>query len=248
MNNLKKEILRTTCLSTSIYIDNLGARMNNKKILVISIFAAVLMALLPISSVVGVNVVKSNAEKGSVASPLFAFRQHAANEKDRKKINTNYIGKGRVFDVFPIIKSSLNKLMDRAVKLINVRPEFLTKILDELEKNPKIVEVFKENDMDMNDFKNHINIIKNNPEMLKKEIEEAAQKAGASLELPINEPEPLGFSGQPGCVITLFILLPILISIAIMIATITIITCLNIGGCFEKILEGMFQGLTPPGV
>ena len=100
----------------------------DKKILVISIFAAVLIALLPISSVVGVDVVKSNAEKGSVASPLFAFRQHVANEKDTKKINTNYIGKGRVFDVFPIIKSSLNKLMDRAVKLINVRPELLTKI------------------------------------------------------------------------------------------------------------------------
>jgi hypothetical protein len=71
------------------------------------------------------------------------------------------------------------------------------------------------------------------------------------LRVPINEPpKPLGFSGQLGCgLVFILVILPLMLVIGTMIATFTIITCLNIGGCFEKILESVFsglQGLTPP--
>jgi hypothetical protein len=63
-------------------------------------------------------------------------------------------------------------------------------------------------------------------------------------------PEPLGFSGELGCTITLIVLLPILILIVTLVATITIITCLNLGGCFEQLfqnmMEGFLEGLTHP--
>jgi hypothetical protein len=63
-------------------------------------------------------------------------------------------------------------------------------------------------------------------------------------------PEPVGFSGQLGCLIGFFIVLPIIVMIGTMIATFTIITCLNINSCFEtimqNILEGFSQGLDLP--
>ncbi|RLI64814.1 MAG: hypothetical protein DRO67_03555, partial [Candidatus Asgardarchaeum californiense] len=62
--------------------------------------------------------------------------------------------------------------------------------------------------------------------------------------------KPVGFSGQPGCLIAFFVILPVLILVGTMIATFTIVTCLNVGGCFEQILQNIFegfsQGLTPP--
>lgn len=47
----------------------------NKKILIISILAAVLMILLPMSSVIGTNVVRENARKGGLIH-LFLHREY----------------------------------------------------------------------------------------------------------------------------------------------------------------------------
>ncbi|MCK4416220.1 MAG: hypothetical protein KAU84_03620 [Thermoplasmatales archaeon] len=224
-----------------------------KKVLVVSIFAAVLMVLLPISAVVGTNIVKSDVEKRSIASPLFTTRVNSILKKDTKKINTNYIGKGRIFNLFLTKKTSLDGWIDRAIKMINVRPEMLNRLLDKIDTIPGVVNALKENGIDTNDLKNYINIIGNDPSLLKKEIDKAVEMFGEQqLKLPMDEPpEPLGFSGQIGCVMIFFmIVLPILVMIGTMIATFTIISCLNIGGCFEKILQSIFdglQGLTPPG-
>jgi predicted DNA repair protein MutK len=60
----------------------------------------------------------------------------------------------------------------------------------------------------------------------------------------------LDTSNAIGCFITVLVLLPVAIMLALLIATITIVTCLNLGGCFEKIaeqiLENIVQRLTPP--
>jgi len=219
----------------------------NKKILVGSILAAALLALLPMSSVIGSNLTNTNAEKRN--SPLFAARVNNVLQKGTGRINTNYIGKGRIFPVFITKKSSLDGWIDKAIKLINFNPAMLDKLLDQIENIPGIINVFKQNGLEINDFKHQINIIKNNPMLLKEEIDKAVELAGESLELSITDPEPLGFSGQPGCLLTFFIILPIIVMIVTMIATFTIITCLNIGGCFERLWENIaegFQGLTPP--
>lgn len=225
-----------------------GVKMN-KKILILSVLAAVLMVLLPISSVVGTNVVKSNMKKGSVDSPLFATRVNSFTQKDTKKIHTSFLGKGLEFNIFLTKRSSLDRWIDRAIKIVNAKPELLDKLLDKIVTVPGVINLLNENDISLNDFISHIEMIKNNPSLLEKEIEEAVQIAGLNLEIPINDPEPLGFSGQPGCFIAFLIILPILIMIGTMIATFTIITCLNIGGCFETIMQNIFesfaQGLTP---
>ncbi|UCF12734.1 MAG: hypothetical protein JSW06_00355 [Thermoplasmatales archaeon] len=225
-----------------------------KKVLIISIFAAVLMILLPISIVVGTNIVKSDAEKRSITSPLFAKRVNSFIKKDTKRINTNYLGKGKILNIFFLKESSLQSWIDKSIKIIEARPNIFNRLINNIETNPKVVNILQKNSIDINDFKNNINIIKNNPSLLKKEIDKVIETFGVQkLKLPINEPpEPLGFTGQLGCILVFFtVLLPILVMIGTMIATFTIITCLNIGGCFENILggilEGALQGLTIPG-
>ena len=219
------------------------------KILIISIFAAILMILLPISAVVGTNIAKSDGENINVVSPLFTNRINRVLRKDSNKISSNYIGKGTIFKLFPVKKMSLSSYIDKAIKIINAKPELLNKVIDKIDTIPGVVNILRENAMNIDDFKNHINNVKNDPNLLKEEVEYAIQTAGANLELTPDDPEPLGFSGQFGCLIAFIILLPIIVMIATMIATFTIVTCLNIGGCFEtimkNILESFAQGLTP---
>jgi len=223
-----------------------------KKILIVSILAAILMILLPISAVVGSNIIKTNSENKSITSPLFTRRVNNILKKDTTMINTNYMGKGRLFNLFLTKKTSLVGWIDKAIKMINLRPEIFNKLLDRIGTIPGVVDILKKNNININDFNNYINTFKNNPSLVKKEIDKAVEMFGEqNLKIPIDEPpKPLGFSGQIGCIMIFFIVvLPLLIMISTMIATFTIITCLNIRGCFEKILESVFsglQGLSPP--
>jgi len=222
----------------------------NKKILIVSILAAVLMILLPISPVIGTNVVRENARKGGADSPLFASRIRSFTKQNTKEIKTNFLGKGFTYNIFLTKRSSLDGWIDKAIKIVNARPYLLSSLLDKLETVPHVSDILEEYDVSIEDFRNHINVIKNDPLSLEKEIKDVVQIAGTSLSIPINDPEPLGFSGQPGCLIAFLIILPIIIMIGTMIATFTIITCLNINGCFQtimqNILEGFAQGLTLP--
>jgi hypothetical protein len=223
-----------------------------KKILVISILAAALMILLPISAVVGSNIAKSGSEIRSINSPLFSRRVNNILNKDTKMIYTHYIGKGKIFNLFLAKKTSLDGLIDQAIKIINIQPEMFNVLVERIDTIPTIVNVFKENNLNIDEFKNYINKIKNDPNLFKNEINKAVEMFDdQQLRVPINEPpKPLGFSGQLGCgLVFILVILPLMLVIGTMIATFTIITCLNIGGCFEKILESVFsglQGLTPP--
>ena len=89
----------------------------NKKALVISILAAVLIVSASLSSVVGTIAVKSNDEKISIASPLFTVRtQRSLNKEETKKINSNYLGKGNTLNLLFLRKSSLQSHIDKALK------------------------------------------------------------------------------------------------------------------------------------
>ena len=65
----------------------------NKKIMIISIIAATLLVLLPISSVVGTNSV-SKEDLRSVSSPLFSVRSKRMINNEDMPITLNYLGKG----------------------------------------------------------------------------------------------------------------------------------------------------------
>lgn len=213
----------------------------DKKILIICILAAVLMILLPISSVVGINVIKSNGEK-KVSSPLFAIRNKSDN-----LVKSKFLGKETKLNIFHSKISSLQTYVDKSFKLIENNPNIIKSILISINQMPEIENLMKQNNIDMEVFKEEINLIINDNDLLKDKVDEAL------LISPFKEdPVPLGLSTSSalGCFIVALILAPIFVLIGAIIATITIITCLNINGCFENLVESIFnsfvQGLVPP--
>ena len=220
----------------------------NKKALVISILAAVLIVSASLSSVVGTIAVKSNDEKISIASPLFAVRtQRSLNKEEIKKINSNYLGKGNTLNLLFLRKSSLQIYIDKALKIIDARPQILSLVVDRTAKMPEIVKLLKENDLTINEFKSQMHQLMDEPILLKEKIDESVSTSPLG-----DDPLPLGLSTSSalGCFIVALIVAPLLAVIGLIIATITIITCLNIGGCFENLVQGIvdnfIQGLTPP--
>ena len=220
----------------------------NKKALVISILAAVLIVSASLSSVVGTIAVKSNDEKISIASPLFAVRtQRSLNKEETKKINSNYLGKGNTLNLLFLRKSSLQSYIDKALKIIDARPQILSLVVDRTAKMPEIVTLLKENGLTINEFKSQMHQLMDEPILLKEKIDESVSTSPLG-----DDPLPLGLSTSSalGCFIVALIVAPLLAVIGLIIATITIITCLNIGGCFENLVQGIvdnfIQGLTPP--
>jgi hypothetical protein len=112
---------------------------------------------------------------------------------------------------------------------------------------PEIEELMKQHDIKMDDFKDQMNQVINNPELLKEKVDEAVLLSPFG-----DDPMPLGLSTSSaiGCFIIALIVAPLIALIGMIIATITIITCLNINGCFETLVQGMLdnfiQGLTQP--
>ena len=230
-----------------------------KKILVISIFAAVLMILLPISAVVGTNIVKSNDEKRSIASPLFTKRVNSIMKKNTMRISTNYLGKGKFLNVFSTPKTSLHSWIDKALKLLDTNPELLNKVLNKLYEIPELVTLLKKHGVSKDYLNKEIALIKSDSSILQQKIDEAVQMYGEQhIKLPqIEPPKPLGFSGQIGCVLTFFLVVfPIIMMIGGFLSGILVVIIPGtflIPGClewvfqkvFDSISEG-FQGLTPP--
>jgi len=218
----------------------------NKKILFGSILAAALILLASLSSVVGFQTEKSNTEKKNV-SPLFTIRKNRSlNKEDTKDITSNYIGKGKTMNLFLSKESSLQNWVNKALKIIEAKPQILNSIIDKIYKSPEVVKILKDNNINMNDLKHQINLITNNPSLLQEKIDEAA------LNLPIKEyplPAGLSTSNPIGCVIAAVVLAPVILIIGIVIATVTIVTCLNVGGCLETLMQNLMdsisQGLTP---
>jgi len=213
----------------------------DKKILILCILAAVLMISLPISSVVGTNDVKSDKEY--VGSPLFAIRHRAKNT-----IQSEYLGKERPLNLFLAKRTSLQAYADKALKMIEARPNLLKSIVSSIVQMKETEDLLEQYDMNMVDFKSQMNLIMNDPVLLDESINEAILLSPFE-----DDPMPLGLSTSSaiGCFIIALIMIPLFAVIGMIIATITIITCLNINGCFETIVQNLvdsfIQGLTPPG-
>ena len=220
-----------------------------KKIMIVSCAIALLLITTSLTSVIGSNVNKSDNEKRDVASPLFTIRQQRFIHRDENnKINSNYLGNGRTLNILFEKQKNLQSAFGKTLRLLQRNPGLITKLLEKIENNPRIEEILKENDVSISEFKNYLNVIKNNPSILLTEIKnvemETLQDPNSALPLGLNSTNPFAI------LILIFALLPVLISLTLIIATATIITCLNLGGCFEKLAEafiyGFIQGLKPP--
>ena len=219
----------------------------NKKIIILSLFAAVIVTMLPLSSVVGIQTVQSNAKKGTLDSPLFSQRLGTTLKKDNNLISSRYLGKENSLNLFLSRQSSIEKIINKAVKIIQTNPNILDKLIEKLESSSLFKQTIDSQNLDMNDIKNEINKIKVDPWHFKEIVEKY------NIKIPGGDtPQPLGLStSNPlACFIIVIAVAPVFMILAIMLATMTIITCLNINNCFETLwnglVEGFIQGLVQP--
>lgn len=218
----------------------------NKKILGGSIIVAVSIIIASLAPVIGTAVVKLNDKKNSSVTPLFTIRtQRFVKSKDIKEITTNYLGKEKNFYLLSPIKAPFHGWINNAIELIENKPNILDTILSGLERKPEVINLLKTHNIGISDLKNEIAWIKNNPSLLKNEYEEVEQVLGERLKPQLDDPiGPLGLidQWQPGLLLIIFLLLPFLIMIGVVVATILIITCL-LPKCFEAIFEAVVVGL-----
>jgi len=206
------------------------------KIVIICILAAVLIILASITPAIGSNIVKSD-KKRDYSSPLFSIRtQQSIKTQSNEKINPNYVGKGKTINFFPVRNSNLNNLAERAYKLIKENPKIISIIMDKISLMPEITKYLESNSIDIDEFKNQISYVINHPEILKEKILELQSSQD-------NIPQPVGLSTSSalGCFIIVLIMAPILAIIGVIIATVTIITCL-LPNCFESFMENLLDG------
>ncbi len=217
-----------------------------KEIMYVSLGAAVLLILGSLSSVIGFTA--SQSENPQAISPLFSVRTARSNhEQPTMTLRSEYLGKGKNVNIFPASSLTFQSQLDRAIKIIHNNPLFVKKLLEKISDTPRIINIFTHYKLSISDVERYITQVKDNPELLKDQLKDV------DFALPCSDtPRPLGLdtSNAIGCFITVLVLLPLAITIGILIATITLVTCLNLGGCAETIiaaiLSGMLQELTQP--
>lgn len=211
-----------------------------------SFFTAIILTIVTFTSVVGYQ--SAQSIENNIYSPLFNIKiQRAINKTSEGTITLNYLGKGKTLHFFPSSQTLFSKQLDKALKIINTNPKIIQKLCEKISKNPQMMRLFHQHGLNIHVIKQSLIRIKNNPELLKNEFN--------IFSIPMNiadNPQPLGLdtSSALGCFIVALILLPLALMIGVLIATITLITCLNIGDCFtnvvQAILNGMLQGLDQP--
>lgn len=245
--DFSEETFGTSFRLYSIY----WGKIMNEKTLIISILAIVLIILASLSTVVGTNVIKSNNEKENIPSPLFTIRTQRFIEKDNPKmIQSQYIGKDNTLNIFLFSDKIQYNAVNKALKLLGKNPLLSNQLIDKLVANQIFINFLRDNDISISEFKTYLSLIENEPLLLEEKIRTNQLKIPKSA---LNEIMPLGLETTDpiGCFITALALAIIAVIFALIISTLTIITCLNIGGCFEiigqKILDNIAQGLIPPG-
>ena len=219
----------------------------DKKILVGSVLVIVVIILASISPVIGYKI---SDKKNVISSPLFSARKNKILSRDIKKVNSKYIGHGNALNLFIKKRTTLQDVVDKATKIVNVRPDVIDEAFNKIISMPEVINLLNENNIDVEYLKNQVDAIEKDPKLL----EETINKAALSLPLDSNNPIPVGLStSNPiGCVIVIISLLPVFIILGVMIATMTLVTCLNLNGCFEtlmqNLIDGLTQGFTPSGM
>ena len=180
------------------------------------------------------NVIGSNLDfrQGKTrVSPLFTVRaMQKLNKPVSNLMNIQYIRKGEKI-AFPM-KSSLDSLIEKIRRVIRERPKFLYKLLNKIREDKNIMDILKKKNFQINSFDKDIAQIMRNPKMLKQCI--------MYLSNGNVDSQSLSTSNPIGCIIVIIAMIPVLI----VIATITIVTCL-VNGCLEQLFENFIQNLEP---
>ena len=208
-----------------------------QKLLIGSFLIAAIIVLTSLTSVVGIQ---TNKTENTSISPLFSSRLTSMIDKDKEKIESNYIGKGTSLNLFSNQKSYMRAWIDKAIRVIQTNPAIIDRVFVRIEKIPYIMNLLNENGISKTDLIKHSTVLKNNPALLKQEfglIEIDSEGGGPPV------PKGLSTSSIIGCLVTVIALLPLVIMLAVLIGTITIITCLNVGGCLEALMQSIYDSI-----
>jgi hypothetical protein len=212
-----------------------------QKLVIGSVIIAAVIILTSMSSVIGKN--SSQIEYDSMDSPLFKARSHPKS----LDLATSYIGNGKSVDWIKIDSNRYNGLISKALDILNSNSAIRDNVIKYVEDNPRILALLDDYNLDFEKLKMDLDEQLQNPEDLIPYISKYVADING-----VSPPEPLGLStSNPiGCFVVVIAMLPLLLILTVMIATITIVTCLNVGGCFEAIWtqigEAFIQGLNPP--
>ena len=203
-----------------------------------SIFTAAVIILTSLSSVMGGT--SEELEPYTVVdSPLFSARTQQIS-------SINYIGSEKPYQWINVPSTQYHHLISQALTILNNRPGLVDSLLQYITSNPYIQSILHTNGLSVTQIKQDLYTKLENPQELQAYLAEYLMEAPQ-----INPPQPLGLSTSSalGCFIIVIAMLPVLLIITTLIATITLVTCLNIGGCFEAIWtqigESFIQGLSP---
>ena len=209
-----------------------------KKKMYASICIAISMLLVvSVGSVIGTD--QSNLSTLTIIeSPLFSTQTDRFTDSTMDTIGTAFIGMDSKASPFGFSTHNIQTGFEKALTLLRKHPQILTKILPALCKHEAVEPILKEHNIELADIQHQIMILQKNPVMFQEIVEQDLQ--GLSL----HNPSSLGLnSTNPFAIlIVIFALLPLLVTLVLIIATATIITCFNIAGCFETIFNGIVYG------
>jgi hypothetical protein len=217
-----------------------------KKILILSVSAAVFLVVASFSSVIGTNSMQSSQK---IDSPLFTVRaQRSLHKESGQTVQSYYLGKGLNSQLFLTTKPSLSAAIDKTIALLHQNPAFFAKFVQTISSNPRVIALLQEQGVSLAQFKTHLNRMKNDPSLFIEEIRNAEPKLLANQ---LNTPLPLGLntSSVIGCVITAIVMIPIalIITLIVVVFTIRILQCLNINEVMNQIFDQIMQELYPAG-
>jgi len=210
-----------------------------ERTVLLSLVAAALIVCASLTTVVGLRASVSDDSK-KVHSPLFSLRKNKFLQQGETSLQVStYLGKGKLLNIFLSRRSMVQRQIEKAIHILESKPHLLDTLFTKIADDPQVVDILDTNDIDIDDFKHQLSIYKNNPQLLLDQIDE--NMANAPF---VNDPMPtnLSTSNPIGCFIVVIALLPVFLILTVLIATLTIITCLNIAGCFEQLYEALAEG------
>jgi hypothetical protein len=217
----------------------------NKRTMCLSIGAAVFLVLASLSSAIVFASSQSQDQQQSVGSPLFEMRTlRSIGQQNDQSLRTMYLGKGVVSSLFLKRMSSTQAMTERGLQLLKTSPGLIEKTLRNMMQNREIQQTLQQNGLSEQQVLQYFNQIKNNPELLAEQCRDVL-----SLTPSGGGPKPMGLlntSNPFACVIVIISLLPVLLVVGLIIATISLVTCLNLNNCFNNLMNNILQGLRQP--
>lgn len=212
--------------------------------LVCFVVAAVLVLSTSLVSVVGTHSNRRGAEN-MVASPLFAQQTLKSLNKQPLRLTTTYLGRTKNVDLGFPAKSMVDEITEQVSLLVRQNPQLFEKIVIHLRSLPATQQLLKKYDVSRAEFEEYFSRIQHDPLVLQQEIENA--KAQLRSGKKPGQPLSLNTTNPFACVITIIALLPVFVALLIVvliIATATIVTCLNINNCLTKLTDQLQDIIT----